>query len=360
VAEADISPAGGHRFEPLDWLRGLLALSIMLYHLTTWDVTPLSADSLLGRLGVYGVSMFFVLSGLSIAVAYHHSMGTAGGIRRFAVRRIFRIWPLMWLAVLTLTTILAARGDAPSWRLIALNLTTLFGFVKPTAYLNAGAWSIGNEMVYYALTPLIFAAYNRSVRLGNGALLATIVVAAVFAFHWLRADATLALQWPSYINPFNNLVLYTAGVALFYNATGPAWSNGRVLAAMALATGVLGFYPAIGDQALIVTGVNRVVFCTACVLLVLSFYKSNLPLPRVLAMPLTQLGLATYGVYLLHPLVRELCRLALPTAGAAVTLPSTIAATLLLAWVVYHHFELPMMQLGKRFARPAPAPAHVR
>ncbi|HOY69302.1 MAG TPA: hypothetical protein PLZ85_00405 [Methylotenera sp.] len=57
------------RLDSLDWLRGLLAFSIMIYHLTSWEISPLESSHLLGRLGIYGVSMFFLLSGLSMAVA---------------------------------------------------------------------------------------------------------------------------------------------------------------------------------------------------------------------------------------------------------------------------------------------------
>lgn len=79
------------RYESLDWLRGLLALSIMLYHLIGWDIAPLKADTLLGRLGAYSVSMFFVLSGLSIALAYHRYFSDWSSVWRFGVRRAFRI-----------------------------------------------------------------------------------------------------------------------------------------------------------------------------------------------------------------------------------------------------------------------------
>ena len=127
------------RYEALDWLRGLLAASIMLYHLVSWDVAPQKAYTVLGRFGVFGVSMFFVLSGLSISVAYHSFLGNWAGVWRFSVRRIFRIWPLLWLAIFAITVLLALRGEAPSWRLVALNLTTLFGFILPTGYLNTGA-----------------------------------------------------------------------------------------------------------------------------------------------------------------------------------------------------------------------------
>ena len=249
-------------------------------------------------------------------------------------------------------------GGAPGWQQILLNLTTLYGFILPTGYINTGAWSIGNEMVYYSLTPIIVVAYNRSVGFGNLLLLLALAVGAGFAFSWLNPTATLAAQWALYVNPFNNLFLFVFGISLYYNTAGQRWSRGRALAAMVVALATFGLYPVSGDQILIVTGLNRFVFSAAAVLLVLSFYKLELDLPRALATPLTQLGLATYGVYLLHPLVRLVCHRALPDAGVFVLIPLTIALTLLVSLVVYHRIELPIMQIGKRLTRPQPQPAH--
>lgn len=238
-----------------------------------------------------------------------------------------------------------------------LNLTTLYGFILPTGYINTGAWSIGNEMVYYSLTPIIVVAYNRSVRFGNLLLLLTLAVGAGFAVSWLSSTTTLAAQWDIYVNPFNNLFLFIFGIALYYNTARQRWPRWRALAAMAFALATFALYPVSGDQILIVTGLNRFVFSAAAVLLVLSFYKLELDLPSALATSLTQLGLATYGVYLLHPLVRLVCRHALPDAGVAVLIPLTIVLTLLVSFVVYHRIELPMMQIGKRLTRSQPQPA---
>ena len=170
-----------HRYESLDWLRGLLALSILLYHVVSWETAPLDASTLLGKLGAYGVSMFFILSGLSIAIAYHRFIVDAPSSARFFVRRVFRIWPLLWVAILVLSAARMAQGEPFSWFVIILNLTTLFGFVSPTSYVNTGAWSIGNEMVYYAMTPALILAYNRSMTLGNLVTGAAMAVGAYFA-----------------------------------------------------------------------------------------------------------------------------------------------------------------------------------
>lgn len=41
------------RYESLDWLRGLMAFAIMIYHLISWQVFHLESGSVLGNFGVY-------------------------------------------------------------------------------------------------------------------------------------------------------------------------------------------------------------------------------------------------------------------------------------------------------------------
>ena len=51
------------RIEALDWLRGLMALSIMIYHLTYWHIHEIQSENVLGKLGIYGVSIFLYFLG---------------------------------------------------------------------------------------------------------------------------------------------------------------------------------------------------------------------------------------------------------------------------------------------------------
>lgn len=76
-----------NRLESLDWLRGLMALSIMLYHFGGKH----DAATPLGRLGIYGVSIFFILSGLSMAIAYDRYIQGFRTSVTFFIRRLFRI-----------------------------------------------------------------------------------------------------------------------------------------------------------------------------------------------------------------------------------------------------------------------------
>lgn len=345
-----------NRLEPLDWLRDLLAVAIMLYHLAGWTLVHPDASTFLGRMGVYGVSMFFVLSGLSMAVGYHAFIRDVPSALRFFVRRIFRIWPLLWLAVAAaMAAAVLLRGAAIDWALVVLNLTTLFGFVAPGAYINTGAWSIGNEMVYYALTPLFIAAYRRGLAWGNAAVLASCTLGTVFAFAWLDAQQPLAGQWHLYIHPANNLCFYAAGLALFYNLRGTALSPAAALACMAAAAAVFFAYPVQGDLIGTVVTDARLAFFGASVLLVFGFYKLTSSLPAWIAAPLAALGAATYGVYLLHPLVYGAVRVAakpLPwLASARPAIVATVGLTIVVALVVYRRYELPFIELGRRLTR---------
>lgn len=55
-----------NRIDSLDWQRGLLAFAIMAYRLAFWEFHELDSSSIMDRFGIYGVSMFFFLSGLSM------------------------------------------------------------------------------------------------------------------------------------------------------------------------------------------------------------------------------------------------------------------------------------------------------
>lgn len=344
------------RLASLDWLRGLMALSVMLYHFGGQH----DASAPLGRLGIYGVSIFFILSGLSMAIAYDRYISGVGSSVKFFIRRLFRIWPLLWVAValVAVPTYFYGRGahgqEPYSVATIFLNITTLFGFVSPAKYINVGAWSIGNEMVYYALTPLFIYVYRVRKAIGDAMVVMTAGVGLLFAFSILSADDNLGGQWDAYINPFNNLFLYCAGLAVYYNFKGvtvPLNWRPLILGSFLLAFFI---YPASGDQINLVTGFNRVFMSIVSVGVVFSFYKCAPVLPKIIDRNLERLGVATYGVYLLHPIVMDCVRGVFRILDLHIRYIPTvlaIAVTIVLAFLSYKFFEAPFVNLGKRLTR---------
>lgn len=342
-----------NRLESLDWLRGLMALSIMLYHFGGQH----DAATPLGRLGIYGVSIFFILSGLSMAIAYDEYIRGFTSSVTFFIRRLFRILPLLWLAIalVAIPTYFHEKGthgqDQYSLETIALNLTTLFGFVAPTEYINMGAWSIGNEMVYYAFTPIFIGAYHWRKSIGNAVTAVTIAIGCLFAFSLLNSGNKLEFQWATYINPFNNLFLYCAGLAIYYsfrNLTVPARWHLPLLLFTVLA---FFLYPVSADQINLVTGFNRVAMSIICVGIVLAFYKCPPVLPKLIGNKFEQLGIATYGVYLLHPIVIDFTRGAFRFLGLQIRYAPALLAiglTIAFALLTYKYVEAPLTNLGKR------------
>lgn len=145
------------RLYTLDYLRGLAAFSIMCYHLSLWSsLSRLDQHTFLGKLGVYGVSVFYVLSGLTLFHVYFKKMEPAfNDLKDFFLKRFFRIFPLLWLVVF-LTLVL--NKIVPTWKGLVLNLSGLFGLIRWTSYYATGTWSIGNELVFYLFFPFFYSA----------------------------------------------------------------------------------------------------------------------------------------------------------------------------------------------------------
>ncbi|MBU0490150.1 MAG: acyltransferase [Bacteroidetes bacterium] len=344
------------RIETLDWLRGLMALSIMFYHLTYRIISPLDLTSPLGRLGVYGVSIFFVLSGLSMAIVYNTYISSLRAALNFYVRRIFRIWPMMWaVCILAILPQILTSGTY-DWKLLFLNLTTLFGFVDPTAYIATGAWSIGNEMVYYALTPMIFLLYNYKKWIGNVFFMVCLGVGLYFAFFVLDPSIGLSNQWALYVNPFNNLFLYVMGIAIYYNLRDVNIHSAFNIVLLVSAILLFFLLPYEGNQIAIASGFGRVVFVTLSFIIVFCFYKLKINLPVFLKNALGTFGIATYGVYLIHPIAYYYISFALNKLhfdNGILTFCLIVVLTIVVSVFSYNFFELKLIKLGKRLTSTA-------
>ena len=96
----DNSPT--HRSEPLDGLRGIAILLVMLFHMAVMNPTAEIDRFALKVLsaGWIGVELFFVLSGFLITSILLRTRGTAGYFRNFWARRALRIFPLYYAILL--------------------------------------------------------------------------------------------------------------------------------------------------------------------------------------------------------------------------------------------------------------------
>lgn len=134
------------RIDYLDGWRGLAILVVLVAHFGHLEST---------NIGLFGVELFFVLSGLLMArILYEQRMP----IREFYRRRIARIFPLFYLFICTILTAEWIRGAHVGWK-EALSLATFtrsyVGYVFNDPFPVHHIWSLNVEEHCYLLLALI-------------------------------------------------------------------------------------------------------------------------------------------------------------------------------------------------------------
>lgn len=343
----------------IDHLRGLMAFTVMVYHYHAWHALtlPSTIEPIIALMGLYAVATFYVISGIALSVAYGNAqLSTAHALRSFAIKRFFRLAPLMWVATgATLLLIYLGHqgGRLPSLEDIGINLTLLFGVVNHDKYIATGAWSIGNEVVFYLLFPLVMWATSRTWGYVV-ALLVSVAASLYFALYAIDGAAGWSkTNWSLYINPFNQLFLFVAGVGIGLAVQRrPALPRAAICGL--LASAVVGLW-LLADHftgTAAVTGWPRYALAALCCLLCYACAASGWSGSGMAGRLLGFLGMASYSIYLLHPVVFvELSywakQLGYPRSVAAY---ASIAATLGVAYLSYLFIEAPMVQFGRRVA----------
>lgn len=152
-------------YEVLDGLRGVAALSVVLFHFCEF-IYPKYPDSPVGH-GFLAVDFFLCLSGFVISYAYDDRMAKLG-VRQFFINRVIRLHPMIIFgAVLGIIAYLFdpfggtpfSIGTSPVIITFILSLFLIPGYALPDRFdnlfaLNAPAWSLFWEYIaniFYAL-----------------------------------------------------------------------------------------------------------------------------------------------------------------------------------------------------------------
>lgn len=361
--------AGAGRVLGWDVLRGLCALAVAGYHLLSWQ-----GLAELHTLGSYGVYLFFVLSGASLAYNYQDRMRRAGDAGRFLATRWLRLAPL-YLVVCVLFVILLALRDG-RWvdRLplrFALNASFAFGLHDPVVWaLPVGGWSLGIEFVYYLAFPLLLPLLARR-RWWSAAGLALCLL----QWSWIQRTAGSPAGYAASAVAYHQAPAFAAYffggcvIGAARRARHLAWPAAAGTATwLALVVLLLALNPAAaGDELL---GVRGAVLFAACFVAVFASGQVSL---GARAAPLARwLGDITYGCYLLHPLLFfGFAWLLWPRLGVGaitdaapalrcVVLAGVLLASCLVAAASERWFEAPLRRRGRRVLQRrlvAPSPA---
>lgn len=326
-----------HKLHSLEAGRGVAALGVTIFH--SAEAYPGDPPELLQRFylsGQTGIYFFFVLSGFVIFYAHQKDIGNPDRLKRYAVKRINRIYPIYWfvlLAIMPIYFIFPSLGlpEFREWPTI-LSALLLFGDISPTPL--TVAWTLFHEILFY----IIFSAIIFSRTLGLSVLI-------------LWFSACLANTWidnPSYIvSPLNLLFAFGLIASWVFSRRLLPFPSILVLGGVSIYISAVLVQPLIRND-----GAGALIFGFGSAMIVLG--GAQLDAAKRLKIPpaLITLGAISYVLYLIHgPVIslvsKVLSRLDLDTFHFAATCATVLAAKFS-ALLAQRHIEEPLLRFGER------------
>lgn len=336
-----------------------------------------------------GVDVFFALSGYLIGGPFLRRLldgGPLPDLRRYAVRRAFRVLPAYWVALAAIT---AAPYVTWPWWMWALHVLLLQNpFPGQLAHGLGVAWTLHCEVVFYVLVPFACALYRRrrgSAPVNPRGLVIALLWVAMASMTFALLAATVGDEqhsvWsrPLRLSVPATLCLFVPGMLLAVARTSQAAATWPKLPAflaelarplvlsvavsaltvMTLALDATPFLFAQDSRRMLraVTG--------ALILAWLTSGRRHGLLVRMLA----PVGVISFGIYLWHFLLQRDLQLygvftgARGSLGFAIDVAVLTAVTLPPAMLSWYLIERPGLRLAERLGSPRwrnPADPHVR
>lgn len=158
-----------NRYKFIDSLRGIAALYVVLYHLVLVPKPKLIVEGYLSNIllfGSSGVTLFFVISGYCMALTWGNYIHLKNSCIQFYKARFLRIAPLFyfWIIVSLIRDSIFKSKNTHSIFEIISNVTFSYNFFDglQNSIVWAG-WTIGVEMIFYLIFPLLIKYIKYSV-----------------------------------------------------------------------------------------------------------------------------------------------------------------------------------------------------
>lgn len=404
LPEAVEKPARSRpRLAWLDALRGIAALAVVYTHFGFAALPELyQRTNVWITAGTFGVALFFLISGYIVPA----SLERRGSIRTFWVSRVFRLYPLWFFAiacVLVFVYIGIRNGGPPlanKKAMLAGHLTMLQEFIGVPGVLNV-MWTLSFEMAFYFICVALFTLklHRRSAEMSIGFTLASVIGAGglipagilVSGVGWrgllvavlvigavgialsvsgrrplaiagvcllgLTALGLLVLnphapQWWSLLLP---AVLF-GGNAIYRADTGERSRWVGILTIGVLVVGSVltiilhGMPEGVSfSDGLLANRKNFFAIFAAVALFGIGMLLRHRRVPRILAW----LGVVSYSVYLLHPLIQQLnfWKVNSSLSVRVVMVCFWVGLLLSVCSLAYRWIEKPCQDLGKRVAK---------
>lgn len=355
----DASKKGSHeRIIALDALRVIAAFIVLAQHFRLvfrlWWPEWLTKGFFDSKAAVM---LFFVLSGYVLALSVGSKSPSFIAYMKFGVRRVFRLYPVYWAALLLAFAVLYAVQQTgagqvtglPAWFLDGSELqlkqwflqTTLVAPGMKSDFALPTVWTLMTEAKVSMVFPVLAWVILRSpAALGWG-----LVAALVFGSHWLDAHV---VGTAAFLGMFAlGAVLCRVPAGLWQHLGNVAWWGLFILG--------LGLYAAISWRYVMpsiwlgyyLCGLGSLIFIAGTI---------HWPLMRSALTRLQNLLRVdlSYGIYILHyPVLVALKKLAGPLMATSPLLAFILAVVITTGLALLLHFvlEKPAIELGRRLTR---------
>ena len=221
------------KLDYIDIARGIAILMVMLVHTSQAvnGVSQLVGD--IDRYGQMGVQLFFVASAYTLCFSRIKRAEEKQPLISFLIRRFFRIAPLYYVAIIGyfslesnmhILALIKMPYSLYNFETITANILFVHGFI-PSANNNIvpGGWSIGTEMAFYLLFPLLFAIFDRAYKQYGIIALYGLVGLSIFTNIGIQLVLqqlfTTLIDDDSFIyyNLINQLPVFLLGMTIFFH-----------------------------------------------------------------------------------------------------------------------------------------------
>ncbi len=345
------------RLDVLDGLRGLAILLVVWYHVWIVSGQAFGPLTFVAQAGFLGVELFFFISGFCLYYPYARAAREGRdqpSTRRFFERRFLKIVPSYLIALFVFVAAYHAQLGSPAN--LALQLATHLTFMhtlSPDTFgtISGPLWTIGIEVQFYLLFPLIVPWFRRTPIAGY---LFLIGVSESYRLAIAAAGLSTSFWWINQLPAFFDI--FGAGMIAAYalvelrtrGLLRPRAATALSGVAFALAVGGLALASAAGatlsdDAARDWLNSHRLIIGPLCIVLALStFFAAERWRTIVAARALTFLSAISYNLYLWH------LEIAVWLHGAGLpaiwTVILAIPAALAVAALMTYTFERPILE----------------
>jgi peptidoglycan/LPS O-acetylase OafA/YrhL len=324
----------------VDSLRGMAAMSVVLFHYTTRlrELFPETGSAGFSvPSGHYGVNLFFVISGFVIFM----TLDRTARARDFWLSRLSRLFPAYWVAIavtFTICHVLGLPGKLVSLNTAVANMAMLHGLFG-VAHVDGVYWTLEVEMLFYCGMFLLYRL--RCMDHAHWVICAFMLLR--IAHGVAQQNWGMGLPWLVYrLLILQYLPWFGLGIAVFLLANRKETAARRGAATMsAIAIATLW----ICESATV--AVLGVVFAS----LVYLAARSQLTFLRF--GPLVWLGAISFPLYLLHENIGWAIQLRLVSLHLPmeIALPVALSTSLLLADLCARWVERPAMRWARSLRR---------